>query len=370
MATAQITVTLSDEEKAELKGEPGVPGERGPQGEPGPAGADGRDGVDGQDGAPGEVGPQGPQGPQGETGPQGPAGSGSSVYGVTLDSFPGSNYDDKLTAALAYASSQTTVPNIYFPASRIALSRPQTPFTGMKLIGPNEGGPMNLEISGGKPVNHRVMYTGTAPLFSNTGTLYDVFVKGLAFQGNLQQQFWASTGNLYACKFDNLTFYGFKHVFGNPTVKALMTYTKFTGSWQVLGFGLNQQFHVGGSDCDFWTAGDINIGITNNQTEGDFQIWFDGMGKTIVGSLYCTAGGSKGIRISGNNEGSPIFFNGLKLEGYHASNPATRLLQIDSGRVGFAQSWFAYGNSATVASGANVTFSQCVASGVTIPGLQ
>lgn len=348
--TTQIEVTLSPEEIEALKGDKGEPGENG------------RDGVDGKDGRDGADGKDGRDGVDGKDGAPGTPAPGVSHYGgVALDSFPGANYDEKLTAALNYAKAQTSIPAIFFPQARITLTKPQTPFSGMKLIGPNPGGMMNLELASGQYVNHRVTYTGTEPLFTNTGTLYDVHVSGIAFQGSLQQQFWRSTGNLYACKFDNLTFYGFKHIFGNATEKALMTYTKFTGSWQVIGFPRTVQFHVGGSDCDFWTTGDINIGVTNTQAEGDFTIWFDGMGKTNVGSLYLTAGNNKGLRISGNTEASPINFNALRLEGYHSSNPATRLLQVDSGTANFTQCWFAYGRSISVNANARVNYAQCVA---------
>lgn len=357
MATAQITVTLSDEEKAELKGEDGLDSTV-----PGPRGYSAY-----------EVAVlNGFVGTEQEwlaslKGEPGKPGTGGTTSGILLDSFPG-NDDEKLTAALSYAAAQSRIPAVYFPERVVTLTRPQTPFSGMKLIGPNPGGPMNLELSGGKFVNHKVAYSGLTPLFTNTGTLYDVYVAGLAFQGNLQQQFWRSTGNLYACKFHNLTFYGFKHVFGSSAEKSLFTYTKFTGSWQVLGFPRTMQFHWGGSDNDMWTDGDINVGVTNTQAPGEFMFWFDGMGKTNVGSLYATAGNNPGIRISGNNEGSPLNFLGMRLEGYHSGNPATTLLQIDSGNVHFGQTWFAYGRQVTVNPNARVSYSQCSFSEVPLQG--
>lgn len=311
-----------------------------------------------------------PRGDKGDPGAPAQGGAAARPGVVNLDSFTG-NDDQKLTAALTYAAAQAQIPAIQFPARTVTLTKPQTAFGGMKLIGPNVGGPMNLEYQNGKLVNHVVKCTGLPagqPLFTNTGELFDVYVSGLAFQGSFNQQFWRSTGNLYACKFDNLTFYGFKHIFGNATERALMTYTKFTGSWQVIGVpstGPTMLFHVAGSDCDFWTAGDLNVGPTKNTVEGDFLLWFDGMGKTNVGSLYCTTGGTKGIRISGNPEASPINFNGLRLEGYHSSNPGTRLLQIDSGIATFSQCWFAYGRSVSIAANSKVSFSQCTQKEVT-----
>lgn len=363
MATARITVELTEEEKEALRGEPG---RQGPQGAPGAAGPQGERGEPGPKGDRGEPGPQGPEGPPG-TGDGNGGGSRPGV--INLDDFTGTD-DERLAKALSSASAQSMIPAIQFPARRVRLTKPQTPFNGMKLIGANVGGPMNLEIQSGKPVNHVVDCSGlgSTPLFSHSVTLYDVFVSGIAFQGNWNQQFWRSTGNLYACKFDNLTFYGFKHIFGNPSEKALMTYTKFTGSWQVIGNSTTMKFHVGGSDCDFWVSGDINIGPTTNQTEGDFQFWFDGIGKTNIGSIYCTVGKTKGIRVSGSQEG-PTNFYGLRLEGYHSSNPATLLLQVDSGNVNFSQCWFAYADRVSIATGARVGFAQCVASGVTVPGV-
>jgi hypothetical protein len=299
-----------------------------------------------------------------------PAGGGTGGrWGVDYRSFgKDTDTDDtKLTAALAHAKAQTYIPNVLVPPGFHRWTKSQgAAFSGLKLVGPNEGGPMNPE-QGAKLVNHIVNCSALdGPLFYNSGTVFDVFVKGLCFQGGPKAQFWRSTGNLYACTFDNLTFYGFKSVFGNATEKALMTYTKMIGCWQVIGGGTNMQFHPGGSDNDFWVAGDCNIGPTDSPTDGDFQFWFDGVGKTNVGSLYCTAGGMKGIRVSGHSSGSPVNFTGLRLEGKPGGKPATTLLQVDSGEVTFVQAWFAYAAKMIVKPAAHVDLVACRFNGAAI----
>lgn len=289
-------------------------------------------------------------------GDPGPVGPGGGLVGVVqLDSFSGATDDDKLTAALTYAAAQTRIPYIQFPARNVTLNQGgRIPFTGMKLIGPNAPGPKNLEISSGTPVNHRVtigasVTTGTNSLFHSTGTLYDIYVGDLAFQGSHTAQFWSQpSGTLYACEFNALTFYGIKNVFGNPTQKALLTQVAFTGHWTVLGFQ-DQTFHMGGSDNNLWDAGYLNINSPSSGGAGKYCIRLDKMDKTVVGPIYNTAeGGWLGTRLTGNSEGLTI--RGARFEGRGASNPCDgNTLRIEGGNVALRDPWLAYGMAAPTA---------------------
>lgn len=296
------------------------------------------------------------------TGPKGDStvtpGGGYSLDGVILlDSFEGSD-DDKLDAALAYAASRSQIPYIQFPARTVTLNRGgRTPFSGMKLIGPNSPGPKNLEISGGKPVNHRVMLgsgvgTGANALFSGAGSLYDVYVSNLAFQGTYTQQFWDQpTGTLYACEFNSLTFYGLKHVFGRPGAKALMTQVIFTGHWTNLAFR-DTQYTIGGSDNTFWLSGYLNL-HSSEQGGGRFAAVFDACSKTNVGDIYSTSqNGWLGVRCIGNSRG--LTFWGSRLEGRNASTPCDgSTFRVDGGSVTLIAPWIAYGMGNPTANGGN-----------------
>jgi hypothetical protein len=269
-----------------------------------------------------------------------PSGGGGLVGVAQLDSFDGSNDDAKLDNALSYAASQTMIPYIQFGARRTDLNKGgRPPFSGMKLLGPNSAGPKNLEIQGGKLVNHRVVLgsgvgTGAKSLFVSGSTIYDIYMSGLAFQGSSSQQLWSQpAGTLYACEFNSLTLYGLRGGFGNNSEKCLMTQVVFSGHWTVLG-STWQQFHIGGSDNDFWVAGYCNMG-GNGDPNADYWFRLNGVGKTRVGSLYLTAGNAKGIRISGASESVQIEFRGVRFEGYHSDKPSSSLVLIDSGVVLF-----------------------------------
>lgn len=84
---------LTDDQKAELKGDTGPqgpqgdPGPQGPQGEQGPQGPQGEIGPEGPKGDTGDQGPQGPKGDQGEQGPEGPQGPAGADGTVSFDNL-------------------------------------------------------------------------------------------------------------------------------------------------------------------------------------------------------------------------------------------------------------------------------------------
>lgn len=271
---------------------------------------------------------------------------------VQLDSFAGATDDDKLTAALSYAQKQVFFPAIQFPNRDVVLNKcGRTPFSGMKLIGPGApGGPKNLELSNGNYSNSKVRLncgTNTSAWMSATKSLYDIYIGNLAFYGASTSQFWhqpLSSGTLYACQFDALTFFGFKHIFGNPTAKAAFTQVYFTGHWQVIGPS-DTQFTIGGSDNSFWTGGYLNIG-GNPQLAGAnrYLMSFDSIGKTDVGKVYITAmNGWKGIKISGSSSFGKLNFFGGEFEGQNDGDPCHgTLIRVEGGGVAFFGIWTAY----------------------------
>lgn len=267
-----------------------------------------------------------------------PTGSGVGLPVIYMDSYTGSD-DDRLDAALNAAASRSFIPAVVFPAREVNLNRTHTPFQGMKIRGPyGADGMKNPQFP--NSVNHRVKLgagigTDGNSLFSYTGTanLYNVDISGLAFAGTGVQQFWHNpNGTLYACRFDALSFIAMRHGFGSIAGKSLMTYVKFTGSWTVLTDG-KMFMHVAGSDNDFWTSGDCNMGNTGAKPNPEYYIWLDGVGKTRIGSLYLTCGNGFGIRFRGTGEGADLECHGIRLEGYHSTTPAQQLLWMESGNV-------------------------------------
>jgi len=283
-----------------------------------------------------------------------PAAAATAVNGVVqLDAYPGATDDDKLTAALADVRAQTKIPAIQFPARTVTLSQTRTYFNGMKLIGPGVNGPKNLELSGGSLVTHKVMLNvgnGASSWMVGSGSVYDVFVGGLALQaGNSSAQLWHQpTGSLYACQFDNLNIYGFKHAFGMPSAKCLVTQVVFSGHWTVLG-GTDTQFTLGGSDCSLWMGGYVNLGSRSSGGAGRYLMILDSLGKTDVGKVYITSvGGWRGLWCRNNS--CKLNFYGGEFEGSNASVPCDgNVIRVDAGNVAFFGPWIAYGMNAPLA---------------------
>jgi len=280
---------------------------------------------------------------------------------VQLDSFVGATDDAKLDAALSYAGAQTRIPAIQFSNRLTTLNTVgRIPFNGMKLIGPGgSAGPKNLELNSGKYVTHQVRLNvgnGTSSWFNGTGSIYDVYIGDLAFQGGGSvAQFWhQASGTLYACQFHALTHYNFKHVFGTPAAKALMTQVVFSGHWTCLNFW-DTPFTIGGSDNNFWMSGYINMGPSQSDQQvggGKFQFSFDGVGKTNVGYMYVSCNnGWRGIRISGNSGNALNFYGGMyegyKPSGVQANGQSLRcdgsLIRVEGGGNAFFGPWIAFG---------------------------
>lgn len=271
---------------------------------------------------------------------------------VQLDSFSGATDDDKLTAALSYAQTQTYIPAIQFPNRTVTLSQTRIPFSGMKLIGPGApGGPKNLELSSGKFSNSKVelnVGNGTASWMVATGTVYDIYIGNIAFQGGSSSQFWhqplSTAPGLYAAQFDALTFYGFQHVFGQPSNQAALTQVFFTGHWQVIGPN-DVQFCIAGSDNAFWTAGYLNIG-GNPSVDGANRFLIElSVGKTDVGKIYVTCNnGWLGVKCTGDLGGLNFF--GGDFEGQNINNPCYgSVIRVEGGGVSFCGPWTAYAMS-------------------------
>lgn len=272
---------------------------------------------------------------------------------VRMSTFAGASDAAKTQAAFSYAAAQTNIPWLQqdVPLWNTG-STTFNMFTGLKVLGYGHPvGPKNLEISSGKPVAGKWTTScgnGAASLFQATATTYDVTFSGVAFQasGSSSQAF-RSTVNMYACEFNDLTFYGFKHAFGSAAEKFLTTQCRFTGHWQVLS-QWDTQFHIGGSDNDFWKSGYINIGgggAVNGA--GKYLIDLDATGKTNCGWIYATCNnGWRGLLVrSGGSNG--VQLDGGAYEGMNSGTPCDgNVIRIDGGMATVRDVWVAYAMAA------------------------
>lgn len=276
-----------------------------------------------------------------------PAGS------APVDSFAGSTDDDRLTAALQYAAAQTYIPRITLANKAYTWATPRLGFDGLKLYGPP--GMSNAEKA---PANMACQVTcngGGAWLTAN-GTNFSVTIKDIDFKGSSGTQ-WLSTGSgmFDSCVFDSLSFSGFKSVIGSQAAKALFTACWFSGWWDIAN-SYNGAIHWGGSDCRFFPIGGLvdsaTAYLSPGASNGQYHVWFDGMEKSTCGPIYVTAeGGWNGIRVSGpgigstsNNQGGPLKFYGLELEGRNAGQPCNgALFRQEGGIVILRDCWISYG---------------------------
>lgn len=257
---------------------------------------------------------------------------------VGMDTFDGATDDDKLTAALTYAATQTHRPPIQLPYRPLRFTRQQIPYSGMRLYGTSGRGPKNLEIAGGQYVPATISVGGGAPWWNGNGqTLYDVYLDDLAIQYDLGSSFWdQQAATLYASEFHALTHYGAAGVFGSNTRKALLTQVHFTGTWQVQGF-TETPFNVGGSDNDLWHYGFVNV-ESQRPGGGWPMLRLDYLTNSTVERIYLSCPqGWRGIEVNGGigtAKGYGLILNGLVSEGHSQANPAHgNLLRINGGGV-------------------------------------
>lgn len=258
---------------------------------------------------------------------------------VQIDSFSGTTDTAKLTAALAWLQTQTHMPWLQLP-DRVFDTGASTfsVFTGLKIIGPGfPYGEQNLEVSSGVGVTaywKTSCGSGASSLLQATTTVYDVIFAGIAFYGSSSSsQIFRSTVNMYACAFNNLTFYNCKNAIGNPTEKFLCTQVLFDGHFTCLSFG-DTQFCIGGGDCQFkWFLNADSP--TTVAGAGRPIVIFDAFSKVDhSGYMYLTGENDwAGLQIKGSDSCRVNIFGGT-FEGRSQTSLATRsMIDIQGGHV-------------------------------------
>ena len=268
---------------------------------------------------------------------------------VQVDSFSGTD-SEKMTAALTYAAAQTNKPVLQLPGRTFNTgSTSYDMFTGLKIIGAGVfEGTKNLEISSGAPVIGKWQTTCgnlASSLLRSTSEMYGITIAGVAFHGGTNSQLFRSTSNLYSCQFHNLTVFGGKHAFGAPSEKFLMTQAIFSGHWTVQSFN-DQQFTLGGSDCELWMGGYLNIGGVADGG-GTPMMVLDSLSKTNAGYMYFTCDSNwVGLRVTGSQ--SSISYYGGAYEGRSQADPSMwPVIDIVSGINTFYSPYIAQVDDAT-----------------------
>jgi hypothetical protein len=266
---------------------------------------------------------------------------------VYVDSFPGANDDAKLAAALTYAATQDYKPAIIFGNRRYNLSQPITAFSGLRLSG---GAPGSTEqVRSGNPLPGAIYTTigsNNAWLNFPNGNTYGINIRGLSFYGTSNTR-WSSpnpSSNVVTSVFDDLSFNGYKSIFGSTTVNQPFTISTFRGFWNVNNC-YDQAFALGGSDCSFWETGSINLDAPEGfRPDSSDLIRFGAMSKSTVGPVYLTADRASGARISNSNAGQ-LIIRGMRFEGRNATNPCDGAVLLVDGNSGYTlrDCWFGYG---------------------------
>lgn len=263
---------------------------------------------------------------------------------ILLDSFSGTD-DEKLTAAMAVQQASSPRRPIRLAGRAHTFTKTRTTYNGLRILGPNTGW-QNPEISGSGGCLPQCTVTlncgtGNASWLVGSATTYNVEVSGICFKsGNGSTQFYHhpySAGTAYAAHFDSLTFYGFKHVFGQPGNAMAMTLCSLSGVWTCVAVK-GTQFSIRGSDNYLWVDGKLNYGWPGANA-GQYLVRFENCSKTMVANMYLTArGGSRAVLVEGNAQYGQggLVIRDCVIEGQNCGDPAMgALVVVKSGGVTF-----------------------------------
>jgi hypothetical protein len=292
----------------------------------------------------------------------GGSGDAATPYGrVFLDDFAGGTDDAKLSAALTAVAADTYPRAIQLSARSYTFATTQTPFTGMRIIGP-DGWSNPERASNQKMANRITLQTGsTAGWFhyapGSTSQIFSTTFRNLSFVGNSSSTVLTNNANgtWYCVAMSGIYSSGLRSILGTQTQKFLVTAASFTGDWEINNC-YNGAFHIGGSDNVFWSDGmllDSGTGFNSSGgANGQFHLWLDFCEKSYIGPLYVTAEGAWGgvhvtgpaFNSTGNNQGGPLNFFGLRLEGRNAGAGCNgAVFRQDGGLAILRDCWVSYG---------------------------
>lgn len=277
-----------------------------------------------------------------------PAGE-TPVGGVRLESFIGATDDDKLTAAMNYVAAQTYKPAILLSENRLySFATKRDLFSGLKIIGSQA---FSNQYRGALSTPQRVdlnIAGGGAWLNMISSSVFDVEIKNLSFYSQSSTTDFMSghaTGVLWTSVIRDCGWSLFRHVFGSPTVKLLLTACDWGGWWNINN-SRGTSLHLGGSDNVLWVGNQFLLDSPSaNSGTTPYHMWLDYMEKTTVGHLFCTGEGNPAsVRVSGNDSSGGLVFLGGRYEGRNQNQPSKgSVIRQEGGRVTYRDIWTAYG---------------------------
>lgn len=215
-------------------------------------------------------------------------------YGYPLDSFDGVTEDDRVSAALSYAASQTYAPTIIFPRRRVDVGNSYNLFNGMRIAGSLGAG--NREFT--TPRTQSQVFSSGSSLFRVPASgVSDVWIKGIEFRAGATGVNWLdpvadlSNGPLMSdVTIRDVGWYGYASVMQARHLRVKIASTYCNG-------GTDTQFKLGGSDNSYWCDGESYL--SGSVPASQFYLWFTHMSRTRVGAIYITPQLATAIRIDG-----------------------------------------------------------------------
>lgn len=279
---------------------------------------------------------------------------------VNVDSFSGSD-SDKLDQAMTYARTQTYKPTLYLSNRRWQFIRPITAYTGFKLTGANWSSVEQPRSNNPYATMVDIDLGGsTTPwLTFPSGNTFGCYVGNISFEGSGKNTQWAAanSGVCWTSVFENLGFSAFRHVFGRPNQKFLMTAVVMQGYWNINNC-YDTAITAGGSDNTLF----VNGGLIDSPPSfigdpaGKYHVRLDYMSKSTIGPVYMTCDRLSGILVTGNHESSTqghTVIHGARIEGRNANTPCYgSLIRIQGGGVTLRDCWLGFAMT-NPASGAN-----------------
>ncbi|WP_329520495.1 hypothetical protein [Spirillospora sp. NBC_01491] len=229
------------------------------------------------------------------------------TYGVPLDAFDGTD-DQRLQAAMAYASAQTRPPAIVLSTRTHSFTGgPYEMYNGLRLVGSLGNVEREFSATGPQCV---VTVGGSALLSVPSGGVKNVFVSGIQFRAANGTVNWLTpTTNLDSgpiiqdATFQDLAWVGFATVMHARHLRVRIDRTYTNNS-------TDTPFKLAGSDNYYWQNGGY---LSSTQLAASkFYVWFTHMSRSQFGPLYITPEKATGIRIDGSYGG--FVFSGTLLD--------------------------------------------------------
>lgn len=230
------------------------------------------------------------------------------AYGVPLEAFTGGTDDERLQAAMAYASAQTRPPAIVLGNQSYTFNGgPYSFYPGLRIVGSLGHNEREFTTTG----PHTVAYVGGSALFSvPIGGVRNMCFSGVQWRAATGTVNWQTpVADLSAGpQVQDATFLDSAWVGFATVMHARHTRVRIDRTY--VNNGTDHQFKLGGSDNYYWQSGGF---LSSTQMAASkYYVWFAHMSRSQVGPLYITPEKATGIRVDGSYGG--LIFTGTLLD--------------------------------------------------------